>query len=325
MIRHFTSFILVQAICLTVAMADRAPINDKPAPENREDLLAIQNAVTSALPNASAATVAIEITDGSGTGVIVSPDGLILTAAHVSGAPGKKVEVIMQDGKRVNAITLGLDSESDAAMVRITDPGTWPFVEIDKSKSYKLGDWVFALGHSGGFNKERGLVLRPGRIVRIADQSLQSDCILIGGDSGGPLFDLAGRLIAIHSRVGPQLVVNMHVGIGVFQEKWDALLNSEFLGDGPFAKKPVKGNGYLGIATEPSKDGLKVTKVGDESPAQKAGIRSGDLLIKLNDTALQSREDLQAILKELSAGNEVRIEIRRGSETKTYTLKLDER
>ena len=117
----------------------------------------------------------------------------------------------------------------------------------------------------------------------------------------------------------------MHVGIGVFQEKWDALLNSEFLGDGPFAKKPVKGSGYLGIATEPSKDGLKVTKVGDESPAQKAGIRSGDLLIKLNDTALQSREDLQAILKELSAGDEVRFEIRRGSETKTYTLKLDER
>jgi serine protease Do len=231
----------------------------------------------------------------------------------------------MQDGKRVNAITLGLDSESDAAMVRITDPGTWPFVEIDKSESYKLGDWVFALGHSGGFDKERGLVLRPGRIVRIADQSLQSDCILIGGDSGGPLFDLAGRLIAIHSRVGPQLVVNMHVGIGVFQDNWDALLNSEFLGDGPFAKKPVKGNGYLGIATESSKNGLKVTKVGDESSAQKAGVRSGDLLIKLNDKALQSREDLQAILKELSAGDEVRIEIRRSAETKTLTLKLDER
>jgi serine protease Do len=231
----------------------------------------------------------------------------------------------MQDGKRVNAITLGLDSESDAAMVRITDPGTWPFIEIDKSESYKLGDWVFALGHSGGFDKERGLVLRPGRIVRIADQSLQSDCILIGGDSGGPLFDLAGRLIAIHSRVGPQLVVNMHVGIGVFQDNWDALLNSEFLGDGPFAKKPVKGNGYLGIATESSKNGLKVTKVGDESSAQKAGVRSGDLLIKLNDKALQSREDLQAILKELSAGDEVRIEIRRSAETKTLTLKLDER
>ncbi len=123
-------------------------------------------------------------------------------------------------------------------MIRITDPGTWPFVEIDKSQSTKLGDWVFALGHSGGFDKERGIVLRPGRIVRIADQSLQSDCILIGGDSGGPLFDMTGRLIAIHSRVGAQLVVNMHVDIKVFKEKWNALLNSEFLGDGPFAKKP---------------------------------------------------------------------------------------
>jgi serine protease Do len=123
-------------------------------------------------------------------------------------------------------------------MIRITDPGTWPFVKIDESKSCQLGDWVFALGHSGGFDKERGLVLRPGRIVRIADQSLQSDCILIGGDSGGPLFDLNGQLIAIHSRVGAQLVVNMHVDIKIFKEKWNSLMNSEFLGDGPFAKKP---------------------------------------------------------------------------------------
>jgi len=223
---------------MVLAKADRLPINDKPAPENHEDLLAIQNAITHTLPRASAATVAIEIPNGSGSGVIVSPDGLILTAAHVSGIPGKKIQVIMQDGKRLNAVTLGLDSESDAAMARITDPGTWPFVDIDKSASTQLGDWVFSLGHSGGFDKERGLVMRAGRIVRIAAQSIQSDCILIGGDSGGPLFDLNGRLIAIHSRVGPQLVVNMHVGIKVFQEKWDALLNSEFLGDGPFAKKP---------------------------------------------------------------------------------------
>lgn len=236
---HLARLILVQAISLHCAVANRLSINDKPAPENREDLLAIQSAVMNALPAASAATVAIEVTEGSGTGVIVSPDGLILTAAHVSGAPGKKVLVILQDGKHLNAITLGLDSESDAAMLRITDPGTWPFVEIDKTESYKLGDWVFALGHSGGFDKERGLVLRPGRIVRIAHQSLQSDCILIGGDSGGPLFDLSGRLIAIHSRVGQQLVVNMHVGVGIFQKKWDSLLKSEFLGDGPFAKRPV--------------------------------------------------------------------------------------
>lgn len=238
MIRHLACLALAQALCLSAAMADRAPVNDKPVPENREDLLAIQNAVTDSLAQASAATVAIEIAEGSGTGVIVSPDGLILTAAHVSGAPGKNVGVILQDGKRVNAVTLGLDSESDAAMVRITDPGTWPFVEIEKSQSCQLGDWVFALGHSGGFDKERGLVLRPGRIVRIADRSLQSDCVLIGGDSGGPLFDLKGRLIAIHSRVGHELVVNMHVGIKVYQENWGALLNSEFLGDGPFAKKP---------------------------------------------------------------------------------------
>lgn len=325
MTRYLACLMIAQATFLHAEAIARPPINDKPAPENREDLLAIQSAVTSALPNASAATVAIEITEGSGTGVIVSPDGLILTAAHVSGAPGKKVEVIMQDGKRVKAITLGLDSESDAAMMRITDPGTWPFVDIDKNESFKLGDWVFALGHSGGFDKERGLVLRPGRIVRIAEKTLQSDCILIGGDSGGPLFDLNGRLIAIHSRVGPQLVVNMHVGIDVFHEKWDALMNSEFLGEGPFAKKPVKGNGYLGIATQSTEGGLEVTKIGINSPAQKAGIRRGDLLLKINDTPLKSRSELQELLSEHSAGDEIRLEIQSEKTTRSLTLKLDER
>ena len=239
MIRHLACLMIALAPCLHASNTSRLPINDKPAPENRDDLLEIQNAVTRALPKAMAATVCIEIAEGSGTGVIVSPDGLILTAAHVSGSTGKKVTLIMADGSRVNAITLGLDSESDAAMMRITDPGTWPFVEIDKIESNQLGDWVFALGHSGGFDKERGPVLRPGRIVRIADQSLQSDCTLIGGDSGGPLFNLDGRLIAIHSRVGTQLVVNMHVGIKDFQQNWNALLNSEFLGDGPFAEKTI--------------------------------------------------------------------------------------
>lgn len=305
---------------------DRLYVNDKKAPEDRKDLEAIQSALTKALPKARAATVCIEVGEGSGSGVIVSPDGLILTAAHVSGGVKKKVTVIMEDGTKHKAETLGLVSDTDAAMIQITDKGTYPFIDIDRSESTRLGDWVFAIGHSGGFDKNRGSVVRIGRLVRIANSTFQSDCILIGGDSGGPLFDLTGKLVGIHSRVGQQLQVNMHVPMTEFVKNWDAMLKGEFLGEGPFAKKPVKGTGFLGLATEARPGGgLRVTKVGNKTPAQEAGFKEGDILMKLNGTDLTKREQFQDLLKELCAGDEITLDIERAGKPKTITLNLGER
>ncbi len=305
---------------------DRLYVNDKKAPEDRKDLEAIQSALIKSLPKARAATVCIEVGEGSGSGVIVSPDGLILTAAHVSGGVKKKVTVIMEDGTKHKAETLGLVSDTDAAMIQIIDKGTYPFIEIDRSESTRLGDWVFALGHSGGFDKNRGSVVRIGRLVRIANSTFQSDCILIGGDSGGPLFDLTGKLVGIHSRVGQQLQVNMHVPMTEFVKNWDAMLKGEFLGEGPFAKKPVKGTGFLGLASESRpQGGLRVTKVGNKTPAQDAGFKEGDILLKLNGADLKTREQFQDLLKELCAGDEITIDIERAGKPKTITLNLGER
>jgi serine protease Do len=307
------------------AQNNRPYINDKKAPEDAKDLQTIQNALQKALPQARAATVCIELGEGSGTGVIVSPDGLILTAAHVSSGVGKKVTVLMEDGTKHKAETLGLVADTDAAMVRITDQGTWPFVEIDRDSTTRLGDWVFSLGHSGGFDKNRGSVVRLGRIVRMANSTWQSDCMLIGGDSGGPLFDLNGRLVGIHSRVGHQLAVNMHVPMSEFVKNWDAMTKSEFVGDGPFAKRPVKGNGFLGLATEAAEGGLRVTKVGAKSPAEQAGVREGDVILRFNGKSFAKREELQEHLKEMSAGDEAKLDIRRGGKDLTLTLELGER
>jgi serine protease Do len=305
---------------------DRLYVNDKKAPQDLKDLEAIQSALVKALPQARAATVCIEVGEGSGSGVIVSADGLILTAAHVTSGVKKKVTVVLEDGTKLKAETLGLVADTDAAMMRITDKGTYPFIEIDKGNSTHLGDWVFALGHSGGFDKNRGSVVRLGRLVRIANSTFQSDCSLIGGDSGGPLFDLAGRLTAIHSRVGQQLQVNMHVPMSEYLKNWEGLSKSEFIGEGPFAKKPVKGTGFLGLATEDRKQGgLKVTKVGNKSPAEAAGVKEGDVLLKLNDTPLEKREQMQELLKEMSAGDEISLELKRGGENKTLTFNLGER
>lgn len=304
----------------------RLYVNDLKAPQGRQDLEALQKAVAVALPKARAATVCIEIQDGSGSGVIVSPDGLILTAAHVATGVKKKVTVILEDGTRLKAETLGLVADKDAAMIKITEKGTYPFVEMDRNQTTILGDWVFSLGHSGGFDKERGSVVRLGRLVRIASSTFQSDCMLIGGDSGGPLFDMTGKLIGIHSRVGQQLPVNMHVPMSEYFANWDGMMRGEFIGEGPFAQPAVKGNGFLGLATESRPEGgLRVTKVGSKSPAEEAGIKDGDVLLKMNGVALETREKMQEQLMEMSAGDELTLETERGGKPKTFTLNLGER
>jgi serine protease Do len=312
--------------CVAGVAEARPYVNDKRAPENRKDIEVIQSALQSVLPQARAATVCIELKEGSGSGVIVSADGLVLTAAHVSTGVNRKVTVIMEDGTRHPARTLGLVADSDAAMIQITDEGRFPFVGIDRMNSTRLCDWVFSLGHSGGFDEARGSVVRLGRLVRIANRTLQSDCILIGGDSGGPLFDLTGKLVGIHSRVGQQLQVNMHVPMSEFLGNWQAMADSEFIGEGPFAAKPAKGRGFLGMATEARPEGgLKVTKVGENTPAQAAGMQAGDILHSLNGTPLESRAQLQELLKEMAPGDEVAFDMERGDLRETLTLELGER
>ena len=320
-------FLTVLLLPLSAVAADgRLYVNDKKAPEGRQDLEALQNRLIEVLPKARAATVCIDLGEGSGSGVIVSAEGLILTAAHVSTGVKKKVTVILEDGTKLSGRTLGLVAGTDAAMIQIEDQGTYPFVEIDRGESVRLGDWIFSLGHSGGFDQERGSVVRLGRLVRIANSTFQSDCTLIGGDSGGPLFDLSGRLIGIHSRVGQQLVSNMHVPMSEYLENWERMLDCEFVGEGPFAEKPVKGSGFLGLATESRREGgLRVTKVGPKSPAEEAGIKDGDVLLKLNETVLETREQMQGLLKELAAGDEITLEAILDGNAKTLTLNLGAR
>ncbi len=308
------------------ARAQRPSINDKKAPENRRDLETIQRHLTETLPASRRATVCIELGQGSGSGVVVTPDGLILTAAHVTSGVGREFTVIFEDGRQAKAESLGLVASSDCAMARILDRGPWPHVELDRADSAKLGDWVYSLGHSGGFDKERGVVVRLGRLVQVRDNTVQSDCSLIGGDSGGPLFDLNGRLIGIHSRVGMRTPENMHVPLREFLKNWDGLLKGEFIGEGPFAKKPQKGKGFLGIATEARKEGgLSVTRVGRESPAEKAGIKSGDILLRMDGTELTTKKQFQNLLSEKAPDDRLALELLRGGKTETLTLRLGER
>ncbi len=310
-------------VCIApMAHAKVLPFNQQKVPKTTEDLIAIQDALVGNLERVRKATVSISLGQGFGSGVIVSADGLILTAAHVTAAVDKELTVILNDGTKLKAVSMGLVSNTDAAMMRITEPGKYPYVEINKSNDYKLSHWVMALGHSGGFDKERGPVVRLGRILKDSESTLHTDCKVIGGDSGGPLFDLNGELIGIHSRVSKTMEQNMHVPMREYLKHWKAMEENQFIGDGPFAKRPVKGSGFLGVGTAEVENGLLIGKVGKDSAAEKAGLKIGDVIIKINDKQITKKTELKNELKEMAEGQNIDVTIVRKGEEKIIKVKL---
>lgn len=323
--RSFVMAMIVLSGLLGQASAKVLPFNQQKVPKTTEDLLAIQNALVENLERVRKATVSISLGQGFGSGVIVSPDGLVLTAAHVTAAVDKELTVILNDGTKLKAVSMGLVSDTDAAMMRITEPSQYPYVEINKDNDYKLGHWIFALGHSGGFDKARGPVVRLGRILKDSESTLHTDCKVIGGDSGGPLFDLNGRLIGIHSRVSRTMEQNMHVPMREYLKHWKAMQENKFLGDGPFAKRPVKGSGFLGVGTTEEENGLLIGKIGKGSAAEKAGLKVGDIIIKLNDKKISKKSELKEELKEMAEGQSISLTILRKGEEQTIKVKLGKR
>lgn len=229
-IQRSITHIIIYVLCsVCLIRGEDSNQNIYPAPKNLEDLKQVQQTIQKHLPQSKAATVYIMVGASSGTGVIVNANGLILTAAHVCEAPKQPVSILFENGQKANGIVLGMDSFLDAAMIQITTPGTWPFANIHTSKRFQLGEWVYAIGHPQGWNAKRGLVTRVGRIIYSDRNTLQSDCTLIGGDSGGPLFDLDGYVIGIHSRVGHSLLENRHISIHDFVNQWDLLRKGEVI------------------------------------------------------------------------------------------------
>ena len=191
------------------------------APRDAHDVKSMQKHVQLLVKQLSPATVGVGVGAAQGSGVIINQEGLVLTAAHVAGRPGRSATVLMPDGKRYPATTLGMNRAMDSGMIQIKlpEPGEGepkielPFAELADANSVKLGHWCLALGHPGGFRLERPPVVRLGRVIHKYKDVITTDCTLIGGDSGGPLFDMNGRVIGIHSRIGPQLVHNVHVRV----------------------------------------------------------------------------------------------------------------
>ena len=291
----------------------------KPTPESIAELKAFQDQTKAILDKVLPATVCLQVGGASGSGVIVSKDGLILTAGHVSGEPDKEIRIIFPDGKRVKGKTLGLERGKDSGMVKITDTGEWPHVEIAPSKDIRVGQWCVSTGHPGGYKSGRSPVVRVGRIVRATDDVIQSDCTLVGGDSGGPLFDMQGRVIGIHSRIGLPITFNMHVPTDVYKNTWDELVRGDRIGENPNSV-------WFGVQADlSSRDACQLGSVTPDSPAEKAGLKVGDVIAKFGGKDVKSYDEMKSLLNRRKPGDEVPLVIKRDGQLKELKVVLAKR
>ncbi|NWK55332.1 trypsin-like peptidase domain-containing protein [Verrucomicrobiaceae bacterium N1E253] len=259
----------------------------------------------------------------SGSGVIVSKDGLILTAGHVvRGA--EEMTVIFPDGSQAKGKVLGANYTRDAAMIQITDKGPWPYAPIGHSGKLKTGDPVIALGHAGGYDPVRTPPVRFGRVISTDRQGfINTDCTLIGGDSGGPLFDLQGRVIAIHSSIGYSHKINNHSGIDGFRKDWDKLKSGETWGRLGSSSLDDPDNPVIGIFTAHSRNGgVVITNVIKGGPAFKAGLRGGDIIRSINGNEIRNQRRLSAIIFQFKPGDTVKIRVTRGEDSLTRNVTI---
>ncbi len=258
------------------------------------------------------ATVNIQMGGSQGSGVVVTADGYILTAAHVIGLPNGKATVTFPDGKKFTATTLGVANRIDSGLLKLDEGQAvteFPYVEMGLSSELKEGQWVMAIGHPGGIDEKRGLVVRAGRVIRSEDSVIQTDCTLVGGDSGGPLVNLHGEVIGIHSRIGVNLWDNLHVPVDVYSEKWDKMALGLVL-DGRV--------GRLGFTIEDKTNVIE--SVTENGTAAKAGLQVGDRIIKIDDRTIESATDLEAVREELLPYMKLKVVVIRGEEEQTLEL-----
>lgn len=291
------------------------------------ELIQVQAQVQKMLPRAREALVAVQVGPGAArdpegaaaSGVIISPDGLILLAAHVVDKPGRQLRVVLADGSIATATSLGMDTTTDAAMAKLNKKNDkpWPHVPICRDAQRTLpGEWCFALGHPGGQDAQRGPVLRVGKIIRQAANNLQTDCVLMGGDSGGPLFNLQGEVIGIHSLIWEERDQNVHIAMAPFLRSWDAMLASQVIKEWDSGA-----GGFLGVVIMEGYP-LEVLDVFDDSPAQKADLRAGDRILSLNDVPMTLEAQFRAAIRALPSGETVILQLLRDGQRRKVNVVL---
>ncbi|ABS24293.1 trypsin-like peptidase domain-containing protein [Anaeromyxobacter sp. Fw109-5] len=253
-----------------------------------------------------------------GSGVIVSPDGYVLTNNHVV-ERGARFRVGLLDGREINAKVVGTDPSSDLAVLKLETKERLPFATLGRSDDLLIGETLIAIGNPFGLSHTvtTGVVSAVHRNFRAGDRMLfdfvQTDASINPGNSGGALLDIEGRLVGINTAI----LGDRNAGIG-FAIPID---RARRIAEDLIAHGEVR-EGYVGVAVDdlPAKDGaaegasggVVVTGVDPGSPAAKAGVKKGDVVEAVQGFAARSAEEFRFRMRDLPIGQAARLELVRG-------------
>ena len=268
-------------------------------------------------------------TRGTGSGFIIRPDGVIMTNAHVvNGA--SEVTVRLPDRREYTAKVLGADKTSDIAIIKIAAKDL-PTVKIGDSRSLKVGEWVLAIGAPFGFENSAtaGIVSAKGRTqLGSYIPFIQTDVPINPGNSGGPLFNMRGEVVGINSQIysrgtGGYMGVSFSIPIDVAMHVGEQLQTTGHATGGKLGVQiqPVS-QGLADSFGLPRPEGALVASVQKGGPAERAGVESGDVILKLNGQAIGDSGELPVQIATLSPGTTVKLEVWRNHATREISVKL---
>jgi serine protease Do len=269
---------------------------------------------------------------GLGTGVVVSKDGYVLTNNHViEGAD--EVMVTLSNDRQFKAKVVGADPKTDLAVLKIDATGLYP-AKLGNSDDLKIGEWVVAAGQPFGLTHTvtAGIVSAEGRArLGVADYEdfIQTDAAINPGNSGGPLVNLKGEVIGINTAIFSRSGGSMGIGFAIPSNMAETVMES-------LIKHGKVVRGFLGVSIQNLTEGLaksfghqgtKGVLVGDvtpDSPADKGGLKQGDIITSYNGKPVENVHQLRSAVAETAPGTEVPLTVFRENKSRTLTVKVGE-
>ena len=264
-----------------------------------------------------------------GSGFIISEDGYVVTNNHVV-QNAKSVSITMDDGKTLDAKVIGTDSKTDLALLKIDEAGDYPFVKLAK-ETPRIGDWVVAIGNPYGLGGTvtAGIISAEGRDIGSGpyDSFLQIDAPINKGNSGGPTFNLKGEVVGVNTAIFSPSGGSVGIGFAIPASTVDNVVDSLEHGG-------VVTRGYLGVQIQPvSQDladglGLKtangalIDQAQPGTPAADAGLKSGDVITKLNGQDVKDASDLTRQVGSMKPGDKVELTYLRDGAERTAAITL---
>lgn len=251
-----------------------------------------------------------------GTGFIISPDGYILTNNHVvNGAD--EVMVKLSDGRELKGEIKGMDEKLDLALIKISDKGTFPSTELGDSDALEVGEWVMAIGNPFGLAQTvtAGIVSAKGRVIGSGpyDDFIQTDASINPGNSGGPLFSAAGKVIGINTAIiaggqgiGFAIPINMAKGI-VAQLRDSGKVTRGYLG---IRFQPLTADLAKSFGLDSDK-GTLIANVEKDTPAEKAGLKAGDIILEYDGKPISDSNELPRLVAVTPIDKKVRLVVYR--------------